>query len=291
MPELAGARRVAAVDFEVIARTLRRRITIRTDKAELYEATRYLECDPEIEGYIFEESLVRLEVTDGICRIVENGSFLQQQLHNRAVIEFLYGHLFEGSILDYPNAPIIHAACLRRDGRRLLLVGAKGTGKTTLTLRLMLAGYEVEGDENVFLYGDGAVARPRALQVKQSPLRLVPELANTISQRPFLEDYLGQRIYNVDPRCVGSPWRISYGPVDLVILLRSNHGGYSSIRPVPSLALVREIMPEMGVPPNGRGAAVGALVSMCARARGFDLSLGDHSQAIRCIDAVCRSSG
>ena len=87
MPELAGARRVAAVDFEVIARTLRRRITIRTDKAELYEATRYLECDPEIEGYIFEESLVRLEVTDGICRIVENGSFLQQQLHNRAVIE------------------------------------------------------------------------------------------------------------------------------------------------------------------------------------------------------------
>lgn len=291
MPELAGTRRVGAVDYEVIARSLHRRVTIQADKADLHRAARYLECDPEIDGYSFEESLVRLEVAGDICRIVENGKVLQRQFHDRAVIEFLYGHLFEKSIQDYPDAPIIHAACLRRDGRRLLLVGAKGSGKTTLTLRLMLAGYEIEGDENVFLHGDGAVARPRALHVKQSALRLVPELANAISQRPFFEDYLGQRIYNIDPRCVGSPWRIGYGPVDLVILLRPNHGGSSSIRPVPSMALVREIMPETAFPPSGRGAAVGALVSMCARARGFDLSLGDHAQAIRCIDAVCRSSG
>jgi hypothetical protein len=286
VPELTSARRVAAVDFEVIVRSLRRRITIRTGTAELYQAARYLECDPEIEGYIPEESLVQLEVTDGICRIVEDGNVLQQQLHDRAVIEFLYGHLFERSVRDYLTAPVVHAACLRRDGRRLLLVGAKGTGKTTLTLRLMLAGYEIEGDENVFLHGGGAVARPRALHVKQSALRLVPEFADAISRCPFLEDYHGQRIYNVDPRCVGSRWRISSGRVDLVILLRPNHGGYSSIRPVSSLALVQEIMPETGFPSNGRGAAVGTLASMCAQARGFDLSLGDHFQAIRCIDAA-----
>lgn len=289
MSELADARRAVKVDFEVIVRTLRRRITLRTDSPELYEAARYLECDPEIEGYASEESHMRLEVKDGIHLIVEKGNVLQQQLQTRDVIEFLYADLFDRSIRDDSTSPILHGACLRRHGRRLLLVGDKGTGKTTLTLRLMLAGYEVEGDENVFVYDGGAVVRPRALYLKEGSLRLLPEIADTISGRPFLHDHHGQRIYNVNPRCFGAPWRISHGPVDLVILLRSNHGGYSSIRAVSSLALVREIVPEVGFPADRHGAAIGALVAMSARTRGFDLSLGDHPQAIRCIEAACNS--
>jgi hypothetical protein len=288
--ELVDARRIAAADFEVIARTLRRRIALRTTDLAVYEAMRYLECDPEIQGYPARHLVLRVETDRGVYRIVENGRILHQQVNPRAIVEYLYGHLFGESLQDDPEAPLIHGACLRRNNRRLLLVGAKGTGKTTLTLRLMLAGYDIEGDENVFVFADAAVARPRALHVKQAALPLLPELADMISRRPYLEDYLGQRIYNVDPRCVTSSWQIRHAPIDLVILLRANHGGYSSIRPVPPLALVREIMTEAGLPPSQRGAAIGAVIAMCARAKGFDLSLGEHAGAIACIDAVCASA-
>jgi hypothetical protein len=289
VPEFADARRIAAVDFEVIARTLRRRIALRTTDLAVYEAMQYLACDPEIEGYPARHSVIRIDRDRGVYRIVENDRILHEQVHPRAVVEYLFGQLFEQSLQDDPKAPLIHAACLRRHNRRLLLVGDKGAGKTTLTLRLMLAGYDVEGDENVFVFGEAAVVRPRALHVKQPALRLLPELADAISRRPYLEDYLGQRIYNVDPRCLGSSWQIRHAPIDLVILLRANHGGYSSIRPVPPLALVRDIMLETGLPPSERGAAIGAVIAMCARAKGFDLSLGDHAGAIRCIDAACAS--
>jgi hypothetical protein len=288
--ELADARRVAAAGFEVIARSLRRCTVLRTNDLAIHQAMQYLGCDPEIEGYTAQHSVIRVDLERGVYRIVENDRILHEQVHTRAVVEFLFGHLLNEALRDYPESPLIHAACLRRHNRRLLLVGDKGTGKTTLTLRLMLAGYEIEGDENVFAFGETAVARPRALHVKQASLRLLPEHADTISRRPYLEDYLGQRIYNVDPRCVGGSWQIRRAPIDLVILLRANHGGYSSIRPVPPLALVREIMSETGLPPSGRGAAVGAVIAMCARAKGFDLSLGDHAGAIRCIDAVCAAA-
>ena len=45
--------------------------------------------------------------------------------------------------------------------------------------------------------------------------------------------------------------------MDAVVLIRPNHGGFSSLRPVSSLNLVREVMAECGLPQTGRAAAVG----------------------------------
>ena len=61
--------------------------------------------------------------------------------------------------------------------------------------------------------------------------------------------------------------------MDAVVLIRPNHGGFSSLRPVSSLNLVREVMSECGLPQTGRAAAVGAIAKVIGNARGFDLSL------------------
>ena len=68
----------------------------------------------------------------------------------------------------------------------MLLVGPKGGGKTMLTLRLIRAGYEIEGDENVFVTSEGVVPRPRGLRVKESAAALLPHLAETFERRPLL---------------------------------------------------------------------------------------------------------
>ncbi len=69
-----------------------------------------------------------------------------------------------------------------------------------------------------------------------------------------------------------------------MVLLRPNHGGYSSARPLPSLDVVREVMQECALPETGRAAAVGAIAKTIGSAKGFDLSLGELKGAVACLD-------
>jgi hypothetical protein len=273
----------------VTARTLDRRIAIRTADAAIFQALQYVDCSPDIPGRVARELVITVQPWRDRYVIQEDGGAACERLNPVAVVECLHARLFDLSLADEPTAPIIHAASLRKDGRRILLFGSKGAGKTTLTLSLVRAGYEIEGDENVFVVGNDVIARPRALRVKEGSLPLLPELASTISQAPYFTDFRGQRIYNFDPRRCGAPWRIEQGAADVVVLLRPNHGGYSSVRPIPSLALIQDLVAESAFPAAGRGTAVGSIVASMARTRGFDLSLGDHASALRCLDRVLQA--
>jgi hypothetical protein len=169
----------------------------------------------------------------------------------------------------------------------VLLVGPKGGGKTVLTLHLIRKGYEVEGDENVFVTSDGVVPRPRGLRVKESAAPLLPHLAQVLSTAPYYQSAPGLRIYNLDPRRAGASfWRIEHGRVDAVVVIRPNHGGASSLRAIPPLSLVRAVMQECGLPEEGRAAAIGAITKVIGAAKGFDLSLGDIPEALFCIDRI-----
>jgi hypothetical protein len=275
----------------VTVRTLLRRIVLRTDDGDLHQALRYLECEPEIEGYAAHDHDIRIEPHRGSAggsryRIIEEGGEPREELTSSGVVQYLHRRVFLLSIEDRPQSLVLHTACLRNGGRRILLVGTEGAGKTTLTLRLMLAGYQIEGDENVFIDGRGVIARPRALRVKERALAHLPEIAERIAAAPFLTDLYGRKIYNLSPGMVGAPWQIQEGAVDLLVLLRPNHGGASSLRRLGALAVGRELLAEIAFPETGRGAAVAALAGLTARARAFDMSLGNSSQAIDLIDRL-----
>jgi hypothetical protein len=188
------------------------------------------------------------------------------------------------SLQAKPTAGILHAASLRRSGRRVVIAGREGAGKTTLALRLVQAGYELEGDEHVFLEDDGVIARPRACRVKEASLPLIPFAAQAIAASPCYVDFYGHRTFNVDPRVIGGSWRIEKGGADCIIVLQPNHGGYSSLRRMQPLALSQALISEFGLRAAGRGAAIGAIARLVSASKGYDLSLGEYETAMVCID-------
>jgi hypothetical protein len=263
-------------------------VTLCTSDPEIFQAIRYLECDPEIAGEPTQNLTISVEPYRSYYRIVEHGEVVREQMSAQGVTDSLHAELTILSLADFPTAPLVHAASLRREGRRILLVGPKGCGKTVLTLRLIQEGYDIEGDENVFVTSEGVVARPRGLRVKESAASFLPHLAEVLSAAAYYQNAPGLRIYNLDPRRAGaSYWRIEQGRVDAVVLLRPNHGGYSSLRPVSSsLGLVREVMGECGLRQTERAAAIGAITKVIGNAMGFDLSLGGLAGAVACIDQL-----
>jgi hypothetical protein len=273
----------------VIARTLALRVLIRTTEREQFQALRFIECNPDIVPAPARDHVIAVEPFRGRYRILEDGHERVEVLGHTAVVDHVHRRVLSLSFAAKPDAGILHAACLRRNGRRVLFAGRESAGKTTLALRLVRAGYELEGDENVFIEKDGVTARPRACRVKETSLPLLPDLADTIASAPFYVDDMGVKTFNLDPRTAGSPWRIEKGPVDCVILLQPNHGGYSSIRQLPPIAVAEILVSEMGRRENGAGPPLGAIAELVSKTKGFDLSLGDHATALRCIDRAINS--
>jgi hypothetical protein len=268
----------------VIARTLARRVVMRTTERAAFEAIRFLECDPEIASAPSAETTLTVEPFRGRYRIREDGNDDQEVIGTKLVVDRLHTRLLSFSLEARPQAGLLHAASLRRHGRRLLIAGRESAGKTTLALRLILAGYEFEGDEHVFVDSDETIVRPRACRVKESSLALFPEFAETIASAPFYVDDVGRKTLNVDPRMIGRPWSIEGGKVDCVIVLQPNHGGYSSLRYMQPTAVAQTLISELTIREANRGALIGAVAAMVSRAKGFDLSLGDHETAVKCID-------
>lgn len=259
---------------------------LRASDQEVFDAIRYLDCTPDISDTTQPEVAIAIEGSRDHYWITEDGALIGEVGTAKAVVEALHVHLFRRSIEERPQTALLHAACLRRGDRRLLVVGSKGAGKTTLALRLIAAGYDIEGDEHVFIEDSIVIARPRGCRVKAAALPLLGEMTKVVAQAPSYTDEKLGTIFNVDPRMLGGTWRIDRGRADAVIVLQPNHGGLSSIRSLPPMAVVQSLMPEAGLRETGRGAAIAAIAAMVGRAKGFQLLLGDHPGALRCIESA-----
>lgn len=261
-----------------------RRIVLRTTEREAFEAIRFLECSPNIAAEPMADLVISIEPYRGRYCILEERRDVKQVLDTRSIVDHLHARVFFHSLGEPPQSGVVHAASLRRGDRRVLIAGSKGAGKTSLALRLVCAGYDFEGDEHVFVQDGGVMARPRGCRVKEPSVALLPEVAEIILSAPAYVDVRGSRIFNVSPMMIGGSWRIEKGNVDCVIVLQPNHGGYSSLRPLPPTLTAQALISELRIPASDRGPAIAAIAALVSRARGFDLSLGDYDSAIRCID-------
>jgi len=126
-------------------------------------------------------------------------------------------------------ATTIHAACVARDGKGILLVGGPGAGKSSLAWACARAGLSYVSDDATWLLRNGrepaVIGKPQRFRFRPQAVRLFPELAKI----PRIPSVAGKRSFEIRTaeisglstaaRCV--PWKLLFldrqgsGPAEL----------------------------------------------------------------------------
>jgi hypothetical protein len=226
-----------------------------------YRVTR---CD---ERYSIREDGGAMEVLPDVG---QTATRLAQRMHDLAL----------AALPDYTR---VHAGCADWQGKRALVIGAQGSGKTTLMMRLLCEGFTVHADEMVLVRAGEAVPFPRRFRIKASTWELVPQLG-TQGCRPAT----GERepIGLFDPSEIGLEWCITPGRVDAMFFIDPNHGGATSISRCPKYLMARQVMAQSRPPGAGGREWIHHMCATVANADCFSLTLGDLDTAVSSVQAT-----
>jgi energy-coupling factor transporter ATP-binding protein EcfA2 len=141
----------------------------------------------------------------------------------------------------------LHAGCVGRGGRGLLLVGSSGSGKSTVALHSLLNGFDFLTEDSTFVQPDTMLATGIAnfLHVRADSLRfLAPAAAAAASIRksPVIRRRSGVDKFEFDLR--RSPYRLAAAPLRIaaVVLLKADSARKRGlVVPVRSSRLIAEL--------------------------------------------------
>jgi hypothetical protein len=260
-----------------IVRSISREYRIRTSSPELAPYLTFLSARPEMEDCALVPVELAAEAAADGFRLMLAG----QEAHAPSAMQAA-NRIFEAILTAVRDeafgAPLAHGASLIHQGRRLIVVGPKASGKSTLTLFLLAHGFEVEGDEHVVVRETDLIARPRRIHVKPGSLPLVPELTQAILASPYVAEPIASPVYAVDPGVAGRPWRIRPGRADHIVFLEANHGGRSMLAPVGADEAFRGLTEDCLLP-DQKIVGLARLRRLAQETRTWRLSLGDLNEA------------
>jgi hypothetical protein len=139
----------------------------------------------------------------------------------------------------------LHAACVGKDGRGILMMGPSGSGKSTLTLHCVLQEFEILSEDSVFVAPQTMLATGVAnfLHVRSDSLRWLGKSrdAAAIRRSPVIRRRSGVRKFEVDLR--RGAYRLAPAPLKIaaVVFLSPQSAGVGQLlKPLPkSVALAR----------------------------------------------------
>jgi hypothetical protein len=167
----------------------------------------------------------------------------------------------------------VHCVTVDINGARVLIAGSSGVGKTTLALRMLADGLDVQGDESALVRPGASLAVPRPFHVKAGTRDLVPELADLLDHRPRLHD-----VRLLDPTLVRSPWRLVDAAVEHIVVLKRTDGTVSCERAAAGDVL-EVLVRDSFVVTESKSALVGTLAAV-AKAGGHRLTTGDPRRMV-----------
>jgi hypothetical protein len=180
----------------------------------------------------------------------------------------------------------LHAGCVARAGRGVLLVGASGAGKSTLTLHCLRAGMDFLAEDSVLLepHGLRATGLPSFLHLRADSLRFVDaRTARLLRAAPVIRRRSGIRKYEVDLRL--APYRLVAAPpriVATVLLMPTPPAVRCRLRALAPRTLAAAMHREQ---PYARGQARWPqFLRRIARLPAFALYRGRHPQ--QSVDAL-----
>ena len=134
----------------------------------------------------------------------------------------------------------IHAACLEKDGKGLLIGGLSGAGKSTLSVALARRGFALVSDDWTYLSRPAASGAPLVARGLAAPVKLLPD---AVAHFPELESRRPERALNgelafeLDPaECWPCRTRKEAEPKTVLFLERKREPGSQFLRRDPGEA-------------------------------------------------------
>jgi hypothetical protein len=212
---------------------------------------------------------------DGQYHIQGDSGEARTEFDVDAAFTFLYRACYARATEALPASSVfLHAACGSHAGRRFLLVGDSGVGKTTLIMRVAHEGGLVESDDLVILQPNGLVGLPRRFNVKEGSLALLPWLAAGLDRIPSFSSGYQARTYSFAPSEWGFPWHLRNAPIDAVFYLDPNHGGQPRISELPRYHMAQLAIGEARIFDQRNRGWIAELCSLLDRAACFRLVVG-----------------
>ena len=184
----------------------------------------------------------------------------------------------------YHRAPLISAVTLIHDGRGVLLIGGKGSGRSTLAVALTMAGMSLGGDHLAILDNGLAMPFPGRFLLWSQSLQLLAALPGGAEFDCFKRNATEHTRLALDPVDVGRPWRVEAAPVGAVILLEPNFGGRSRLRQIGATEMSRLALQLCAPPSSPAGFWVGPICAMIGQAETAVLELGTLASAVEVVE-------
>jgi hypothetical protein len=137
----------------------------------------------------------------------------------------------------------VHAACLVRDGRGVLLAGHSGTGKSTLTIAMARRGYELLSDDWSYLSVTEDAVEAGAVQAwgLPVPVKLLPDASRFFPELDKCQVDItlnGEIAYEVFPEeCFGVRRSLRCRVTNVVLLERGTEPGCAMLSISPDQAM------------------------------------------------------
>jgi hypothetical protein len=180
----------------------------------------------------------------------------------------------------------VHASCVAREGRGILLCGASEAGKSTLAYACARSGWTYISDDAVFLLpgteGNVALGRHRYLRLRPDAPRLFPELESFVSRmRPN-----GKLALEVPVKELAHVQSAGRTEIGAVVLLERQAGAAPAAQPVSA----REVLERMLCDMPSYGAEVNAMHERTMRrlltVPTFRLRYGAWEDAVRYLARI-----
>lgn len=222
---------------------------------------------------------------DGLVLISRNGAGAAV-VAAREAAPLVKAWLAEEVLAAAPPAIALHAACLARGARALLLTGAPGAGKTTLALALAEAGFAFAGDDIALLDPDGRVRGvPFAPAAKRGAWPLLRALRPDLSTHPVHRRRDGAELRYLAPLAPPCTARLEVG---WTVHLRRTRGAAPELIPLDPVAALTRLTGEAHSAAGPAGLReLRTLIGAAEGAAAFDLVYADLGDAVRILSAAC----
>jgi hypothetical protein len=172
----------------------------------------------------------------------------------------------------------LHGACVGSGRRGLILMGASGSGKSTVSLQCLLNGFDFVSEDSTFVMPERMLCTgvPNFVHVRSDSLRWINSRdAAVIRESPVISRRSGVRKFEVDLR--RGRYRLAPAPVQLaavIFLSTASAAGGALLQPLSGAQILQRLAVEQPYAANQPGWA--AFCRKVTQLGAFELRRGRH---------------